>query len=43
VYTVTVLPEAKPPTGRSNKTRYRYADVGKAGLFPKKRKRRRRK
>jgi hypothetical protein len=31
LFTVTELPAAKPPKGRSKKTRYHFEDVGKPG------------
>jgi hypothetical protein len=31
VFRVTVLPEAKPPPQRSNRTRFKFKDVGKQG------------
>jgi translation elongation factor P/translation initiation factor 5A len=31
VYRVTTLPDAKPPKGRSKKTRYKMRDVEKKG------------
>jgi len=37
VYRVTVLPEQRPPGGRSKKTRFHYRDVAKGGAAKKKR------